>query len=114
MSCIPLGSHGANSSCVHVNPATSYRSRALEQARAALCNVQALSAEESKERRERLAKMRSLLFYHERKAARMKAIKSKVSGHSHCCISVCPHQDLSSSSVEPGSCHATPMGCALP
>lgn len=39
--------------------------------------VQALSAEEQAARRDRLAKMRALLFYHERKAARMKAIKSK-------------------------------------
>ena len=33
---------------------------------------QALSAEENKARRDRLAKMRALLFYHERKAAKMK------------------------------------------
>ena len=33
--------------------------------------------EEAKERRERLAKMRSLLFAHEQKAKRLKAIKSK-------------------------------------
>lgn len=33
--------------------------------------------EEAKARRERLAKMRSLLFYHELKAKRLKAIKSK-------------------------------------
>jgi U3 small nucleolar RNA-associated protein 14 len=39
--------------------------------------MQALSAEEQAARRDRLAKMRALLFYHERKAARMKAIKSK-------------------------------------
>ena len=33
--------------------------------------------EEAKERRERMAKMRSLLFAHEQKAKRLKAIKSK-------------------------------------
>ncbi len=38
---------------------------------------QALTVEEAKERRERLAKMRSLLFAHEQKAKRLKAIKSK-------------------------------------
>ena len=39
--------------------------------------VQALTVEEAKERRERMAKMRSLLFAHEQKAKRLKAIKSK-------------------------------------
>lgn len=39
--------------------------------------LQALTVEEAKERRERLAKMRSLLFAHEQKAKRLKAIKSK-------------------------------------
>jgi U3 small nucleolar RNA-associated protein 14 len=39
--------------------------------------VQALTVEEAQERRERLAKMRSLLFAHEQKAKRLKAIKSK-------------------------------------
>ena len=43
-----------------------------------MLHEQALSAEEQQARRDRLAKMRALLFYHERKAARMKAIKSKV------------------------------------
>ncbi len=33
--------------------------------------------EEAKERRNRLAKMRALLFYHEVKARRLKSIKSK-------------------------------------
>lgn len=33
--------------------------------------------EEAQERRARLAKMRSLLFYHELKARRLKGIKSK-------------------------------------
>ena len=33
--------------------------------------------EEAKERRERMAKMRSLLFAHEQKSKRLKAIKSK-------------------------------------
>ena len=33
--------------------------------------------EEAKERRDRLAKMRSLLFAHEQKAKRLKVIKSK-------------------------------------
>mmetsp|Transcript_37964 Transcript_37964/g.96008 ORF Transcript_37964/g.96008 Transcript_37964/m.96008 type:complete len:1095 (-) Transcript_37964:202-3486(-) len=36
-----------------------------------------LTLEEARERRERLAKLRSLLFYHELKAKRVKAIKSK-------------------------------------
>lgn len=39
--------------------------------------VQALTVEEAKDRRERMAKMRSLLFAHEQKAKRLKAIKSK-------------------------------------
>ena len=39
--------------------------------------VQALTVEEAKERRERMARMRSLLFAHEQKAKRLKAIKSK-------------------------------------
>ena len=39
--------------------------------------AQALTVEEAKERRERMAKMRSLLFAHEQKAKRLKAIKSK-------------------------------------
>lgn len=34
--------------------------------------------EEARERQNRLAKMRALLFYHELKAKRMKKIKSKV------------------------------------
>ena len=41
------------------------------------CHLQALTVEEAQERRERLAKMRSLLFAHEQKAKRLKAIKSK-------------------------------------
>ena len=39
--------------------------------------VQAMSVEEAKERRDRLARMRNLLFYHEQKAKRAKAIKSR-------------------------------------
>ena len=39
--------------------------------------VQALTVEEAKERRVRMAKMRSLLFAHEQKSKRLKAIKSK-------------------------------------
>ncbi len=39
--------------------------------------MQALTVEEAQERRERMAKMRSLLFAHEQKAKRLKAIKSK-------------------------------------
>ncbi len=39
--------------------------------------TKALTVEEAQERRARLAKMRSLLFYHELKARRLKAIKSK-------------------------------------
>lgn len=39
--------------------------------------TKALTVEEARERRERLAKLRSLLFYHEIKAKRAKAIKSK-------------------------------------
>jgi U3 small nucleolar RNA-associated protein 14 len=38
---------------------------------------QALSVEEARERQNRLAKMRALLFYHEAKARRLKKIKSK-------------------------------------
>ena len=40
-------------------------------------SLQALTVEEAKERREKMAKMRSLLFAHEQKAKRLKAIKSK-------------------------------------
>ena len=36
-----------------------------------------MSVEEAKERRDRLARMRNLLFYHEQKAKRAKAIKSR-------------------------------------
>ncbi|GLC47246.1 hypothetical protein PLESTF_000895000 [Pleodorina starrii] len=50
--------------------------KAIEEAEEQLA-LKALSLEEAKERRERLAKMRSLLFYHELKARRLKAIKSK-------------------------------------
>ncbi|KAL6752320.1 small-subunit processome [Haematococcus lacustris] len=50
--------------------------KAVAEAEQAL-SLKALSVEEAAERRERLAKMRSLLFYHELKAKRMKAIKSK-------------------------------------
>mmetsp|Transcript_5357 Transcript_5357/g.11731 ORF Transcript_5357/g.11731 Transcript_5357/m.11731 type:complete len:1130 (-) Transcript_5357:373-3762(-) len=39
--------------------------------------LKALTMEEAKARRDKLAKMRSLLFYHEMKAKRLKAIKSK-------------------------------------
>ena len=39
--------------------------------------LQALTFEEAQARRDRLAKMRALLFYHELKAKRVKAIKSK-------------------------------------
>ncbi len=39
--------------------------------------AQALTLEEAQARRDRLAKMRALLFYHELKAKRVKAIKSK-------------------------------------
>ena len=39
--------------------------------------VQAMSVEEAKERRDRLARMRNLLFYHEQKAKLAKAIKSR-------------------------------------
>lgn len=39
--------------------------------------LQALTVEEARARRDRLAKMRALLFYHELKAKRVKAIKSK-------------------------------------
>ncbi|GFR45758.1 hypothetical protein Agub_g7173 [Astrephomene gubernaculifera] len=49
---------------------------AIEEAEEQLA-LKALSLEEARERRERLAKMRSLLFYHELKARRLKAIKSK-------------------------------------
>lgn len=50
--------------------------RAIEEAEDSLA-LKHLSAEEAKERRDRLAKMRALLFYHEAKAKRLKAIKSK-------------------------------------
>lgn len=36
-----------------------------------------MTVEEAKERREKMAKMRSLLFAHEQKAKRLKAVKSK-------------------------------------
>lgn len=49
---------------------------AVTEAEEAL-SMKLLSVEEAKERRERLAKMRALLFYHEAKAKRMKKIKSK-------------------------------------
>lgn len=39
--------------------------------------MQELSAEEAAARRNKLAKMRALLFYHEQKAKHLKAIKSK-------------------------------------
>lgn len=39
--------------------------------------LQALTVEEARARQEKLAKMRSLLFYHELKARRLKKIKSK-------------------------------------
>eukprot|EP00898_Chlorokybus_atmophyticus_P006709 jgi/Chlat1/7039/Chrsp56S06716 len=50
--------------------------KAIEEQEALALN--ALSAEEVQERRQRLAKMRSLLFYHELKQKRIKQIKSKV------------------------------------
>ena len=40
-------------------------------------SLKALTVEEAKQRREKLAKMRALLFYHEVKAKRLKKIKSK-------------------------------------
>jgi U3 small nucleolar RNA-associated protein 14 len=40
-------------------------------------HLQSLTLEEVRARQERLAKMRSLLFHHELKAKRLKAIKSK-------------------------------------
>ena len=42
-----------------------------------VASLQALTVEEARARRDRLAKMRALLFYHELKAKRVKAIKSK-------------------------------------
>ncbi|MEW5305610.1 MAG: hypothetical protein WDW36_008141 [Sanguina aurantia] len=51
-------------------------SAAVEQAERALV-AKSLTAEEARERRQRLAKMRALLFHHEIKAKRMAAIKSK-------------------------------------
>lgn len=51
-----------------------------------MARAQALSAEEQAARRDRLAKMRALLFYHERKAARMKAIKSKARRGPRCIL----------------------------
>lgn len=53
------------------------RSNALIATSACPGCVQALTVEEAKERRERMAKMRSLLFAHEQKSKRLKAIKSK-------------------------------------
>ena len=50
-------------------------------------DMQALSVEEARERQNKLAKMRALLFYHELKAKRMKKIKSKA--RSPACI--CAH-----------------------
>ena len=60
--------------------------------------VQALTVEEAKERRERMAKMRSLLFAHEQKAKRLKAIKSK-GFHRHAKKAAKMKVNLSSSSM---------------
>jgi len=49
---------------------------AVAEAEEALA-MKALSVAEARERREKLAKMRALLFYHEMKAKRLKKIKSK-------------------------------------
>ncbi|GLI69141.1 hypothetical protein VaNZ11_013698 [Volvox africanus] len=49
---------------------------AIEEAEEKMA-LKALSLEEAKERRDRLAKLRALLFYHELKSRRLKAIKSK-------------------------------------
>ena len=64
-----------------------FKTDATPHVSAATCNpasrdsapppLQALSFEEAQARRDRLAKMRALLFYHELKARRVKAIKSK-------------------------------------
>ncbi|GIL67776.1 hypothetical protein Vafri_21053 [Volvox africanus] len=51
-------------------------SEAIEEAEEKMA-LKALSLEEAKERRDRLAKLRALLFYHEVKSRRLKAIKSK-------------------------------------
>ncbi|KAK9837770.1 hypothetical protein WJX74_004747 [Apatococcus lobatus] len=51
-------------------------SKQVEQSESAAA-LKAMSADEAKERQNRLAKMRSLLLHHEAKARRLKAIKSK-------------------------------------
>ena len=65
--------------------------------------LQALTVEEAKERREKMAKMRSLLFAHEQKAKRLKAIKSK-GFHRHAKkaakMKVQPHMALKSAQSE--------------
>ncbi|KAK9806336.1 hypothetical protein WJX72_010623 [[Myrmecia] bisecta] len=56
--------------------AGAHTGEAVEQQEEALA-LKSLTVEEAKERRARLAQMRTLLFFHEAKAKRMKAIKSK-------------------------------------
>lgn len=62
--CVPPSLHAANPCCV---PLAAFPGP----------QPQALTVEEARERQNRLAKMRALLFYHEAKAKRMKKIKSK-------------------------------------
>lgn len=52
------------------------QAEAMQEAEEALA-LKELTLEEARERRQRLAKLRSLLFYHELKSRRLKSIKSK-------------------------------------
>lgn len=56
--------------------AGAHSAKAVAEAEEALA-MKALSLEEARERQNRLARMRALLFYHEAKARRLKKIKSK-------------------------------------
>ncbi|KAI3427018.1 hypothetical protein D9Q98_006960 [Chlorella vulgaris] len=56
--------------------AGAHSAKAVAEAEEAL-SMKALTVKEARERQNRLAKMRALLFYHEAKAKRMKKIKSK-------------------------------------
>lgn len=72
--------------------------------------VQALTVEEAQERRERLAKTRSLLFAHEQKAKRLKAIKSK-GFHRH--AKKAAKMKVPSSLLHPRGCHLAAQSLVL-
>jgi U3 small nucleolar RNA-associated protein 14 len=73
--------------------------------------VKELSLEEARARRERLAKLRSLLFYHELKAKRLKKIKSKEFHRK--AAKVGPRAEQLVLSTQVVRC-AVGCGCALP